>query len=157
MLLAEIAASARDRGMTMADLLESLYARYGFGLEETLSISRIGLEGQAAIARTMETLRADGGTGLEGLGVTVLRDYESGEELRLEDGSTAPLELPQSNVLYYELNAPDWICVRPSGTEPKIKVYFGAYGQDRDAVRRRLDEMKAQFGTRIEQVLDDNG
>ncbi|MDI9498072.1 MAG: phospho-sugar mutase [Bacillota bacterium] len=154
MLLAEMAAFARDRGQTMADLLENLYARYGYGLEETLSLAREGIQGTRAIQRAMANLREIRSEGIEGLPVSAIADYVAGDRYDLETGTTEELTLPSSNVLYYELKGDDWICVRPSGTEPKIKVYFGAYGDDRDDVDRRLATMRDKFLGRLEAELD---
>jgi phosphoglucomutase len=114
LLICEAAAYYKKQGKTLCDVLQELYNKYGLFREYVESITLKGVDGQAEIARTMARLRATPPAGLGGSAVTVSKDYSK------------PSDLPLSDVLYYECACGSWVCVRPSGTEPKIKLYFGA-------------------------------
>ena len=139
MLLAEMAATARTEGKTISDYLDDLYEKYGFGFEKTISITMEGITGLSKIAAVLSDLRDNKTASFGDLTVTAIRDYQTHERLDLVNNQTEVLDLPPSNVLLYELDDLDWVCVRPSGTEPKIKVYCGAYGKDADETKARME------------------
>ena len=141
MLAAEMAASARDRGMTLFDLLQDLFHRFGFASEKTLSISLASREGQERIQKVMESLRAGKSPVMAGLRILRIKDYLTSVETDFTAGTETPLDLPCSDVLLYEMEGLDWFCVRPSGTEPKIKIYTGAYDADETVCGSRLKAM----------------
>ncbi|MGI6546060.1 MAG: phospho-sugar mutase [Fastidiosipilaceae bacterium] len=141
MLLAEMAATARTEGKTISDYLDDLYQKYGFGFEKTISITMEGIAGLNKIKEALADLRENKGARLGELKVNALRDYQTHERVDFVSNTTEILDLPASNVLLYELDDLDWVCVRPSGTEPKIKVYSGAYGPDAEETKARLDEI----------------
>lgn len=123
MLAAEMAAYYKIKGMTLYDGLISLYEKYGYYKEAVQSITLKGIEGIEKIRGIMENLRIEGPTTLGEYTILSTRDYEKGIG-----------NLPKSNVLYYTLNDGAWVCVRPSGTEPKIKFYIGVKGMsEKDA------------------------
>ncbi len=117
--LCEMCTFYKANGKTLWDAVEELYEKYGFHMEKTISITKKGIDGMQAIAKTMEDMRNDPPKELGGFPVESVLDYEKPETTGL----------PKSNVLYFEL--PDaWVCVRPSGTEPKIKYYVGVKADD---------------------------
>ncbi|NLK89295.1 MAG: phospho-sugar mutase [Clostridiaceae bacterium] len=141
MLIAEMAAVAKDQGLTLADRLLELYRRYGYMAEKTVSITREGKAGQELIKAAMTSLRENKAKGLAGVPVRVVDDYLTSRRLDLQTGKVSPLNLPRSDVLIYELDGLDWFGVRPSGTEPKIKIYFGVHGDNQADCDRRLDDL----------------
>ena len=138
MLISEMAAYYRGRGMTLSDALDKLYERYGYYVEESHSIVMDGLDGAAKMKNLMNSLRNDPPVSVNGEKVTEIRDYQSGIIKYLSDGSTAPTGLPLSDVLYFMLENKDRIVIRPSGTEPKVKVYILASGKDREQVSAKV-------------------
>lgn len=134
-ILCEMAAHYRDQGQTLWDAMLAIYEKYGWYREEVISISHEGVEGLERIAATMSALRADPPAEIGGHRVLAMRDYQSRIRKDCVTGETAEVTLPVSNVLYFELDDDAWACVRPSGTEPKIKIYFGVRaGSEQDVV-----------------------
>ena len=142
MLIAEMAAAARDRGLTLYDLLQEIYQRYGFCGEKTIAITLEGKEGIDRITAGMQAMRREKAAGIAGVPVLAVKDYLMKERLDLVTCETSPLTLAESDVLLYEMAGLDWFCVRPSGTEPKIKIYFGVYGSNQEDCDRRLEELR---------------
>jgi phosphoglucomutase len=139
MLIAEMAASARDRGQTLYDALMDLYRRFGFAAEQTISIMLEGKEGIERIKCGMTTVRAEGIPRIPGVEIVQLTDYLTGRITVVAGDAPAMPDLPPSDVLLYTLpGGLDWFCIRPSGTEPKIKIYFGFYGNDLKTLNDRL-------------------
>jgi phosphoglucomutase len=124
MLICEMAAFYQAKGMSLLDALDSLYVKYGYFNEAVESITLKGVEGLADMKKIMAGLRENPPIMLAGTKVTEARDYLR-QEKRLASGEILPTMLPVSDVLYYSLADGSWACVRPSGTEPKIKLYFG--------------------------------
>ena len=141
MLIAEMAAVARDHGQTLSDRLLDLYQRFGFAAEKTISVTREGKEGLERIKAVMTSLRSAKSSGIPGVAVRTVSDYLLRERLDLTSGTTNPLDLTPSDVLIYELDGLDWFGVRPSGTEPKIKIYFGTYGESQAECDNRLTDL----------------
>ncbi len=125
MLIAETAAWYKKQGMTLYDGLQALYGKYGYYDAKVTSFALAGKDGLAQMAGLMKSLRENAPADFDGVKVTAVRDYAAGIR-RTADGAEEKLEQPESNVLYYELANRGWICVRPSGTEPKIKLYVNA-------------------------------
>ncbi|MDR2357156.1 MAG: phospho-sugar mutase [Oscillospiraceae bacterium] len=130
MLIAEMAAWYRSRGMTLHDALDALYERYGHYAEKTVGIVMPGVDGLRDMARLMARLRADPPGEIAGARVTARRDYKKGVETDTATGETSRLELRGSNMLRFIMEDGAHIVVRPSGTEPKIKVYILAKAGD---------------------------
>ncbi len=130
LLLAEMAAWYADQGMTLYDALQALFARYGWHGERTLNLVMPGLEGMSKMAALMDGLRAAPPAEIAGETVIIRKDYTDGSQLDLRTGAKSAMELAGSNVLRYELADGTVILVRPSGTEPKVKVYILAQGAD---------------------------
>ncbi len=125
MMLAEIASYCKVRGETLLDELERMYKKYGYYSEELSFIVMPGMDGAEKISALMESIRKEPPTEIGGRKVKVFRDYRAGECLDLATGEKYPTGIPVSNVLYFELDNDSWCCMRPSGTEPKIKFYMG--------------------------------
>ncbi len=130
LLLSERAAWYAGQGMTLYDALQALFQKYGFYAERTLNLVMPGLEGMAKMKALLDGLRAAPPAEIAGTAVQVRKDYADGSVVDLRDGSTGSMELSGSNVLRYELADGTTILVRPSGTEPKVKVYVLTQGKD---------------------------
>ena len=128
MALCEAAAYYKTQGKNLWDAMVDMYEKYGYYRDEVKSISLSGIEGLEKIQSIMETLRANTPKELAGMRVVSARDYKKDVIVDMKTGETKPTGLPASNVLYYDLTDDAWLCVRPSGTEPKIKFYYGIKG-----------------------------
>ena len=140
MCLCEVAAWCKKQGITLWDQMISLYEQYGYYKESQYSLTMKGIDGAAEISALMEKFRNDPPKTFGELGVLQFRDYKTGETLN-NDGSKGNTGLPESNVLYFELENDSWCCARPSGTEPKIKFYMGVKGTDLDDAQRRVEAL----------------
>ena len=141
MALSEAAAWYKDRGMTMWDAMLEVYETYGYYCDGGTSITFEGVEGAEKISAIMEKLRS---TKLDAIGaykVLGFRDYQEDITENYTTGEKGTTGLPSSNVLYYELENDSWVCVRPSGTEPKIKFYYGTKGTSLDDANTKGDAL----------------
>ncbi|MBR3893570.1 MAG: phospho-sugar mutase [Clostridia bacterium] len=136
MLICEMTAFYRAKGMTLFDALNALFEKYGFCMEETAEVYMEGLDGAARMAALMDGLRNNPPTAFGGEPVTLVGDYL--KETFTENGKVTPTGLPRSNVLYYRLKNGDVIVARPSGTEPKIKFYYLLSATDPAAAKAKL-------------------
>lgn len=130
LLLTEMTAWYAAQGITLLDALDALYAKYGYYGEKTLNLVMPGLEGMALMANLMAKLRQTPPAEIAGTTVLHQKDYQDGTERDTASGAVSPMALVGSNVLAYDLADETTIVVRPSGTEPKIKVYVLAKGKD---------------------------
>ncbi len=167
MLIAGMAAQSSERGETLADRIEGLYQRFGYGYEDAVSFTLEGKEGLERISGAMRAMRAEltnlktssDAVGLLGaVPVRAVRDYKTSSRYDLSEQSISvtPIDLPASDVLLYELGGEkgiDWACVRPSGTEPKLKIYFGIYGREKALTLARLAEVKTLVSALVEGKL----
>ena len=126
LLICEIAAYYKSLGMSVYDAMHKLYEKYGFYKEHIESVVMKGKNGLEEMARIMANLRICPPTMINGQKVVEVRDYEN--QVINKNGVTSSTDMPVSNVLYYVLADGSWFCIRPSGTEPKIKMYFGVKG-----------------------------
>ena len=145
MLICEMAAYYSLRGMTLIDAMDSLYAKYGYYTEDSAEIYKEGLEGKAAIAGMMNSLRENIPTALGGEKVINFRDYQAETSLNVVTGKVESTGLPKSNVLYYMTESGNVVVARPSGTEPKIKFYILAKGDDKDGSKANAASCKASL------------
>ena len=125
MLLCEAAAYYKSHGMTLWDQMLNMYKKYGYYKEDTVSITLEGSDGAEKIKNILNNLRKKPLEKIGNYKVLEFRDYQEGKIINLEKKEERETDLPKSNVLYYELEGDRWCCVRPSGTEPKIKFYLG--------------------------------
>ena len=150
MALCEAAAYYKTKDMTLWDAMISLYERYGYYKDDIKSITLKGIEGLAKIQEILETLRKNPPAEIAGLKVLKARDYKADTIKDMQTGEVTKTGLPNSNVLYYELADGAWVCVRPSGTEPKVKFYYGIKGVSlADA-----DEKSEKMGNEILAMID---
>lgn len=140
--LAEAAAFYKAQGLTLCDVMENIYREYGYYKEGLSSTTLSGADGSAKIKAITRELRNNPPCEIGGFKVLSARDYASGEIRNLVSGDISETELPASDVLYYELEN-GWCCVRPSGTEPKIKYYYGVKGVSRSDAEDKLSALKA--------------
>ncbi len=153
MLAAEMAAYYKDKGMTLYEALVSLYEKYGYYKESILSITLKGIEGMSKIGKIMENMRALKIDTLASFEVLAKRDYQQGKRKEITSGKEEDIRLPKSNVLYYELSDCGWVCIRPSGTEPKIKFYFGVKGNSIEDADKKVEELEKTMKQMIEPWL----
>ena len=129
LLVAEVAASCQAQGITLYDLVQEIFAKYGYYVEKVVSVTLPGKDGVTKMKSIMAGLRDNPPTEIGGMKVTAVRDYLKGT--RTADGKAEPTGLPASDVLYFELEKGCWVCIRPSGTEPKIKLYVNSNAADK--------------------------
>ena len=141
MALCEAAAYYKTKNMTLWDAMLAMYEKYGYYKDHVESITLKGIEGLAKIKEIMETLRKETLTQIGGYQVLRVRDYANDTVTELATGSVTPTGLPNSNVLYYELTDEAWVCVRPSGTEPKVKFYIGVKGESMEDADRKYEAL----------------
>lgn len=147
MALCEAAAHYKAQGKTLWDAMMDLYEKYGYYKEEVESITLKGIEGLEKISAIMERLKSSYPQEIGGLAVLRVRDYNQDTITNLRDNTTQPIGLPKANVLYYELEDQAWVCVRPSGTEPKIKIYYEVRGNSlEDAAQKSAALKQAAVG-----------
>ena len=128
MALCEAAAYYKTQGKTLWDAMIDMYEKYGYYKDDIQSITLKGIEGLAKIQEILETLRKNPPKKVGAYDVVATRDYREDKIVDIATGETRPTGLPKSNVLYYDLTDDAWLCVRPSGTEPKVKFYYGVKG-----------------------------
>lgn len=154
-LAAEAAAWAKSQDMTLYELLKEMYVRYGFFREALVSVIRKGKEGQEEIAKMMSDYRSDPPRSLGGSPIVVIKDYLNGEALDLTNGSKTPIDMERSNVLQFTTADSTVVSIRPSGTEPKIKFYFGVRAELNDTAR--FGEVQAELDGKIESIKKEMG
>ena len=142
MMLCEAAAYYHSKNMTLWDQMIAIYEKYGYYKEEAASITMEGIEGAAKIAQMLEDMRNHPMTQIGSYKVKSFRDYQKEVVKDLGTGEETKTDLPNSNVLYYELENDAWCCVRPSGTEPKIKFYLGVKAASMAEADEELEKMK---------------
>ncbi len=148
--LCEAAAYYKTKNMTLWDAMVAMYEKYGYYKDAVRSIGLSGIEGLAKIQNIMDTLRNNTPAKVGSYDVVSARDYKLDTIKDMATGEVKPTGLPSSNVLYYDMNDGAWMCVRPSGTEPKIKFYYGVKGTSlKDA-----DAKSSAFGEAVQAMVD---
>lgn len=154
MLIAEMAAYYKSRNMTLYEGLMELLDKYGYTIEGIKSYTLKGKEGLDKIKSALEKLRKDEVTKFGTIDVAAVRDYQKGERYEINTGRREAIDLPQSDVLYYEMqDGKSWFCIRPSGTEPKIKVYYGVTDNGMDEARAKLEQVETNVLGVVEKLL----
>ena len=141
MALCEVAAYCRHQGITLCDQMETLFKKYGYYKEGLCTVTLKGQEGAKKIQSMMEQIRTNVPDAVGGLKVLRFRDYRENIIRDCATGEETATGLPRSNVLYFELENDAWCCIRPSGTEPKIKFYIGVKGSDDADAQEKLDAL----------------
>ena len=153
MALCEAAAYYKTKNMTLWDAMIAMYERYGYYQDGITAVTLKGIEGLEKIGTIMNTLRADAPKEIGAYQVTAVRDYKKDTITDVATGEVRPTGLPSSNVLYYELTDDAWVCVRPSGTEPKVKFYFGIKGTSIADADAKAEAMKEAVNALVEKML----
>ena len=153
MALCEAAAYYKTKDMTLWDAMIELYERYGYYKDDIQSITLKGIEGLAKIQEILETLRKNTPAEIAGYKVLKARDYKADTIKDMETGEVTPTGLPNSNVLYYDLTDGAWLCVRPSGTEPKVKFYYGVKGTSLEDADKKSADMGREVLAMIDKMM----
>ena len=148
LLIAEVACACAAQGITLYDYVQSIFREYGYFVEKVVSKTLPGKDGLTRMKEIMKDLRENPPKELCGMRVTAVRDYLKGT--RTADGKVEPTGLPKSDVLYFELEKGNWVCVRPSGTEPKIKLYVNTNASD----KADAEKLNADLRVASEALLD---
>ena len=141
MTLCEAAAYYKSQGITLYEQMNRVFEKYGYFKEDLVSVTLKGIEGMEKIKEIMGNYRKNPVKEAGGLKVLKFRDYERDTITDLATGAVTPTGLPKSDVLYFDLEEDAWCAVRPSGTEPKIKFYFGVKGTSLSDAAEKLDKL----------------
>ena len=150
MALCEAAAFYKAQGKTLWDAMLEMYEKYGYYKDAVIAVAHKGIEGLAKIKSIMENLRNNPPKTIGDYKVLKTRDYDKDEIVDLATGEKTTTGIPKSNVLYYEMEGDAWLAVRPSGTEPKIKLYYGVVGDSLDDA----DKKSVTLGEQVKALLD---
>ena len=142
MLLCEAAAYYKKQGFTLWDQMVNMYEKYGYYKEDIISITLEGIDGAEKIDEIMKKYRDNPPKKFASYNIERIRDYKTGKIIDINTKNIENTNLPESNVIYFELNNDAWICIRPSGTEPKIKYYIGIKGCSFDDADEKIKEIK---------------
>lgn len=145
MMLCEAAAYYADKGITLWDQMLRIYEKYGYYKENTKSITLEGVDGAEKMKNILNNLRENPSQTIGSYRVLEFRDYNQSIIQNMQTGEKTKTDLPKSNVLYYELEGNCWCCIRPSGTEPKIKCYVGVKGETEQQAKEMLEELEKEM------------
>lgn len=152
LLIAEMSAYYKSKNMTLFDALEDLYKKHGYYKEALKSIVLKGKEGLEKIGIIMDSLRNNPPLKISGINVGIMRDYLNRSAKLISENKEKELDLPKSNVLHFTLEDGSWFAVRPSGTEPKIKIYFSVVGEHDEEASNKLNMIKNDVLERIDHM-----
>ncbi|MFC3039888.1 phospho-sugar mutase [Virgibacillus xinjiangensis] len=141
------------QGKTLLDALDVIYEKHGYYLEGMSSLTLKGKEGSEMIASIMESVRTKPFKEIGGFAVQQTEDYLAGERTIAGDGGQEPITLPRENMLKFILDEEAWVCLRPSGTEPKIKYYYGVCGSSKEDSRRKMETIKQALDEAVNQMM----
>jgi len=153
LLCAEAATFYKEQGKTLYDVLYELYQAHGYYEEALVNITLTGIEGSEKIKALLTGFRENPPSEVTGLNVVSISDYQARTETSLKDGGVTALTLPTSNVLKYQLEDGSWFVLRPSGTEPKAKIYIGVVTESKEVTSVRVQQMKEELLTRVNEIL----
>lgn len=153
MALCEAAAYYKTQGKTLWDAMIDMYEKFGYYKEDIKSITLKGIEGLAKIQEILDTLRREPPVEIAGCKVLKARDYKKETIKDMVTGEVGATGLPSSNVLYYDLPDDAWVCVRPSGTEPKVKFYYGVKGTSLEDAEQKATAMGEEILAMIDKML----
>ena len=153
MALCEAAAYYKTKGKTLWDAMVDMYDKYGYYKDDIQSITLKGIEGLQKIQEILETLRKNPPLEVGGYKVLKVRDYQADTIKDVATGDVAQTGLPTSNVLYYDLTDDAWLCVRPSGTEPKVKFYYGIKGSSLKDADEKTSKLGEEFLSMINAMM----
>jgi len=156
MLIAEMTAYYHKNGLNLLQVLDNLYEKYGYYEEDQHSIYLEGAEGEKKIAEIMEIFRKEA-LQIEGMEIVRIDDILLGKSYNLKSKKTTGLDFPRSNVLKIIFSDGSWYCLRPSGTEPKIKVYLSFHAKTRKEARQKLNLTKTTILQKINSIIKPSG
>ncbi|WP_340372926.1 phospho-sugar mutase [Peribacillus sp. FSL E2-0218] len=152
-LAVEVCAHYKKQGLTLYEGLLNVFEKYGFYLEGLRSLTLKGIEGSKQISGILNQFRQNPPAQIAGSRVNTVEDYQSSKKVTLPSNAEEAIELPKSNVLKYFLEDGTWVCLRPSGTEPKIKFYFGVQGKSMSEAETKLSAVMTNFMSQIEALV----
>ena len=153
MALCEVACYAKSLNKDLNEIMKEMYEKYGYYKEDLISFTLTGIEGVNKIKSIMESLRNNPIHKIGNETIISIRDYIIDEKLNLLNNQKEKMNMPNSDVLYYEVENNGWFCVRPSGTEPKIKVYFGIKEASKDSANNKLNAVKKEILNLLEEKM----
>ncbi len=153
MLICELAAFYKNKGITLYEGLQEIYKKYGYFKEDIKSITLKGIDGLKDMEKIMTNLRTSTPTVVNNESIVEIRDYKCGEIKDIVNNIISSSNLPKSNVLYFTLKDKSWFCVRPSGTEPKIKIYFGVEEENEEKADNKLKSLINNVMNIIDDIL----
>jgi len=153
MLLSEAALYYKLKSMTLTDVIEEMYVKYGYRAEASYSYTLNGIEGAEKIKYAMEMMRKIPPEVIDGFKLLAVRDYESSLRTDVITGEMQAITLPVSNLLYFEIYGNTWFAIRPSGTEPKIRLYFEVCAKSREQADKDLAKLQKNVRNTIEKYL----
>lgn len=153
MALCEAAAYFKSQGKTLWDAMLDMYEKYGYCIDDIQSISLKGIEGLKKIQEIMSILRENTPAKIGKYDVLYARDYKADTIKNMATGEVTPTGLPKSDVIYYDLSEDAWLCVRPSGTEPKVKFYYGVKGTSLEDARKLSKKLGEEVLAMIDEMM----
>ncbi len=153
MLICEMMAYYKEKGITLYEAIENLYKKYGYFEDGIKSLTLKGIDGLNNIKKIMSSLRENPIKEIKNKKVINISDYKESISKNIQTGKTEHITLPKSDVLYFEMEDKSWFCVRPSGTEPKIKVYFGVEDSKRELAIKKLNNLMDSVMQIIENII----
>ena len=151
MLCAEMVCYYTYVGKTVFDRLQEIYAKYGYVLDLNVSVQYSGLNAMKEMNAVVDGLKRVKVETLAGINVEAVRDYSAAKRTAA-DGTVTEMDIPKCNCVYYELAGGSFVCVRPSGTEPKLKIYYSLKAKDEETANAKLIELKTAMNTLLESV-----
>lgn len=153
MLICEMVAYYKDKGLTLYEVLQNLYKKYGYFKDDIGSLTLGGIDGTKKIQKIMSDVRENPFKKIGDINVTKILDYSKKEIIDLKAKQKIQADLPKSNALYFELEDNSWFCIRPSGTEPKIKVYFEVQKPTEEDAKKTLESLVKKVMYEIEKMI----
>jgi phosphoglucomutase len=151
LLATEVCAFYKKKGMSLYEAMTNLYERYGYYLEGLRSLTLKGKEGAETIGAILSSFRSENLEQIGSLKIVAAEDYLM--SVRKSDKGQEEILLPKSNVLKYILADGSWVCLRPSGTEPKVKFYFGVNGQNMVDTKQKLADLEQAFMKLVDEKI----
>ena len=152
MLCAEMVCYYTYIGKTVYGRLQEIYAKYGYVLDKNVSIQYSGLNAMKEMNAVVDALKSMKPTDFAGIKVEAIRDYSAAKRTVLENGAVEDMDIPKCNCVYYELAGGSFVCVRPSGTEPKLKIYYSLKAKDEAAANAKLAELQKDVNAMLEKA-----
>lgn len=153
MLICEMAAFYKNKGLSLYEALQELYKKYGYFVEDLHSITLEGIEGIKKINKVMDSFRQDYLKNIKDTKLSRFNDYKESVSLNLDNNEKSIIDLPKSNVLKFILEDNSWYALRPSGTEPKLKIYISTSGEDKDKCKSKINNIKEVVLNKINEII----